>query len=427
MVSIGTVTKVEASDIQPMVAGSAIALRPTEAHAQFDDSGLQVSARISPTGRMQSTIGHLVDTVRRLNQADTWRAATAHSSSPDRLDTSALQAKADQLVSVQVDQIATAQSTVSAQFSPLGTTIGLGTLNIEVGQWNGSYSSFTPNPNWPKARVSSGPGDTSLERLRDRINGAGLGVYANVISDPTGTYLILRAANTGSDNGFRVTVDAAPGSSREQIQSLQKLEFNPPSSTSGMSLAVPAQDAVLQVNGKTTTSSSNFIEDLVPGVDATAKQASTMPIQVQVRQDSSQAKALIEDFVHTFNDLNHQLSTESGLDPIVAQAGQAVLSGVTSITQSSYGGSLEKLGVTQQQNGQLTLDHAALEQGLTQAVKEPPESIRQLARIFGTDSPSEPTSRPAIRTVPLSASTSPLFRQAVVDQYIHNMYAEDTN
>ncbi|MDE2433158.1 MAG: flagellar filament capping protein FliD [Burkholderiales bacterium] len=410
-----------------MLAGSAVSARPTDARTEHDSPELQVSARISPTGRMQNTIAQLADTVRRLNQADTWRAATAHSSDPDRLDASALQAKADQVVNVQVDQIATAQSAISAQFSPLGTTIGLGTLNIEVGQWSSSFSSFTPNPNWPKARVSTGPGDTTLEHLRDRINGAGLGVNANVISDPTGTYLILRAANTGSDNGFRVTVDPAPGSSQEQIQSLQKLEFNPPSSTSGMTLAVPAQDAVVQANGKTTTSSSNFIEDLVPGVDATAKQASAMPIQVQVRQDSSQAKALIEDFVHTFNDLNHQLNTASGLDPIVAQAGQAVQSGVTSITHSGYGGSLEKLGVTQQQNGQLKLDYAALEQGLTQAVKEPPGGIRQLARIFGTDSPSEPTSPPAIRTAALSASTSPLFRQAVVDQYTHNMYVEDVN
>ncbi|HET8869581.1 MAG TPA: hypothetical protein VFM48_03980, partial [Aquabacterium sp.] len=73
------------------------------------------------------------------------------------------------------------------------------------------------------------------------------------------------------------------------------------------------------------------------------------------------------------------------------------------------------------------LDHATLEQGLNQSTKETPESIRQLAKIFGTDSSAEPPSTPSPRVTTMPPNTSPLFRQAVVDQYTNNMYAEDVS
>lgn len=424
MVSIGTVPKVEASDIQTMVAGSAVSVRPSNLNAPSDSSGA-ITARISSTGKLQATLSHITEVARRLSQADTWQGAVAKSSDPHRLDVRALQTTKDHNLSVQVDQVATAQSAVSAQFSPLGTTIGLGTLNIEVGQWSGSYSSFTPNPNWPKARVSSGPGDTSLERLRDRINGAGIGVYANVISDPTGTYLILRAASTGSENGFKITVEPSEGISAEQVQSLQKLAFDPPNAPHGMQVTQDGQDAVLQVNGRTIQSPTNFVEDVAPGVDVTAHQASDKPVTIQVKKDSSQAQALVEDFVQTFNDLQDQVSSPQAVEPRLADTAQRVQATVKSALERDP--SLAALGVTGQDNGKLGLDRSTLDQFMTAAPTDAPNGLKQLSRaisaVTDTGDASERPSRPSAS----SPNTSPLFRQAVVDQYTHNMYAEDVS
>jgi hypothetical protein len=89
------------------------------------------------------------------------------------------------------------QSDSAATLSSLSIAIGIGvdidTLDIELGNWSGPQSTFVPNPQWPKASVNAGTKDISLERVRDRINAAGVGVLAVVVSDATGSRLLLRA------------------------------------------------------------------------------------------------------------------------------------------------------------------------------------------------------------------------------------------
>lgn len=432
MASIGTVGKVDGNGIGKMVIGSSVSARqplPSDAAEQA-----LPPTRISSAGKLQHALSQVVEATRRLSQADTWRAAKAISSAPEVLDATTQQAETEKKIEVQVDQVAASQSTVTPLYSPLATPIGLGTLDIELGSWNSAHSSFISNPNWPKAKISTGPGDMTVQRLRDKINAAGIGVIANVISDPTGSYLLLRASASGRDNGFKITVEPDPSATASQAQALQALGFDPASNPNGMQLVQAAQDAVVTVNGQRMTSSSNFIEDIVPGVDVTAKKASSEPLTVSVQPDRDVAKALVEDFVRSYNDLQTQLSQPQQDDSPTVAAAIAVQKGIESIwsnpsEHAPLRESMEQLGISLNDDKQLSLSPSALDRGVLEQTTAP-SPLAQLARSLTSATPDLAPASPAMTGAPSSAAapnTSALFRQAVLEQYTNNMYAEDTH
>lgn len=436
MASIGKIGKIDHSDLQQKVSGLS---SPARSPSPADSADLSISpTRISKEGKLQHTLSHLTDTARRLGQSSTWQASKAISSQPEVLDATTQQADTDQKIAVQVDQVAAAQTTVAATFSPLATTIGLGTLNIEVGHWDKSFSTFTTNPNWPKASVMTGPGDTSVARLRDKINGAGVGVIANVISDATGTYLILRASAAGRENGFRITANPSPQASAQQAQALKDLEFDPASNPNGMQLTQAAQDALLRVNGQAVQSSSNFIEDVVPGVDVTAKKTSSQPVNIAIKPDQDTGKSHIEDFVRTYNELDTELGDTSSQDSAIFESAKQIQQKVRAIWKddsqpSDLRKGLEKLGIKlDKTKQQLTLDIAALDHGLS-SLSSPDVPLTQLARMLNSADQASPgatasnPSTPSTQQPDSSRTTSVLFRQAVLEQYTNNMYAEDAH
>lgn len=436
MASIGKIGKIDHSDLQQKVSGLS---SPVRSPSPADVADLSPSpTRISKAGKLQHTLSHLTDTVRRLSQASTWQASKAISSEPEVLDATTQQADTAQKIDVQVDQVAAAQTTVAATFSPLATTIGLGTLNIEVGHWDKSFSTFTTNPNWPKASVMTGPGDTSVARLRDKINGAGVGVIANVISDATGTYLILRASAAGRENGFRITATPSPEANAQQAQALKDLEFDPAGNPNGMQLTQAAQDALLRVNGQAIQSSSNFMEDVVPGVDITAKKASSQPVSVAIKPDRDTGKSLVENFVRTYNELDTELGDPASGNAAIVESAKQIQQKVRAIWQdeaqpSDLRQGLEKLGIKlDKTRQQLTLDSTALDQGLSSRTS-PDLPLTQLARILNSAEQNSPSATAATQSTPStpppdsSRTTSVLFRQAVLEQYTNNMYAEDAH
>lgn len=439
MAFIGTVGKIDSNDINKMLIGSSVSARSA---SPADTTELGPSpTRISSTGKLQHALSQVVEATRRLSQADTWRATKATSSAPEVLDATTQQADTKEKIEVRVDQVATHQSTIAPLYSPLATPIGLGTLDIELGSWNSAHSSFISNPNWPKARVSTGPGDTSVQRLRDKINAAGIGVIANVVSDPTGSYLLLRAAAPGLENGFKVTTQADPSASEDEARALSALGFDPTSNPNGMQLAQAAQDAVLKVNGQRLTSSSNFIEDVVPGVDVTAKKASSQPVSIALQPDRDVAKSLVENFVHSYNDLQSQLSQTQSADAPTLAAATAVQKGIESIwsnqdEHTELRQSMAQLGISLDENKQLALNPSTLDRGVVKQTTAPPQ-LAHLSRALAAVTPGLPPAEPAPQATtgqPAAAiatgktpNTSALFRQAVLEQYTHNMYAEDTH
>jgi flagellar hook-associated protein 2 len=132
-------------------------------------------------------------------------------------------------------------------------------------------------------------GDVTLQQLADAINNTdGIGVQASVIRTAPGTYrLALSSLETGQANAFTITNNLTGGSG---------VAFG--------GNAVDASDASLLVNNIPVTSTTNTIEDIVPGVTLTAYKADpNTTVRLDVSPSSDDLKAKVQSFITSYNAL----------------------------------------------------------------------------------------------------------------------------
>lgn len=301
------------------------------------------STLISSAGKLQSSIASLEDAAALLARADAWSATQAFSS--DSTTVSALSESGARIAQyrVSVDAIATTQTVTSANFSSLSTVVGLDSLSIQLGNWNSTQSTFATNPNWPKASVMMGPRDDSIERVRDKINAAGVGVVAAVISDATGSRLVLRSTTSGQNNGFKVTT-------------------TPPAAESALGFQITqyAQDAKFSLDGKSMTSPGNVIDLSTEGLQLTLKQPSSEPVMVQVSSDTAGMRQNVRNFVRAYNGLAEQMS-RSDPDTRALQSARALQQSLLTQLRDEQ---TNAIGLSLNNEGLLTLDEALLAQYL---------------------------------------------------------------
>lgn len=437
MVSVGSPAKVAGIDHQKVInAVPAFAPSVTgnvkQPHA---DSGPDISV----SGRLKSSTAAVLDAASRLTRPQTWSVTKATSS-----DESVVQAVSDQAkpgtYSVGVESMATAQTTASAIVSSISTVIGIGTLKIELGSWNASQTTFAMNPNWPKANVTMGPKDTTLERVRDKINAAGIGVIASVVSDATGSRLVLRSTTTGTDNGFKVEATPDAGTDEQAASALAAMGFDPSKVNGGGDLLVPAQDAKVSINGRELRSAQNLVEDDETGLSLRVKSIGHAPVNIHVESDTDAIRDDIHAFALTYNELSRQLSgTDDASDDDTAQAAHAIQSRVQQAfagesDSASMSTQLRAVGVQMNPRGQLEIDADQL----ARALREQPQQVqrlftaqqdskeieaglaRRLADIHLAESAGEADS-PGVATTPAQepaqTAAGALFRQKLLEQY----------
>ncbi|MDE2594580.1 MAG: flagellar filament capping protein FliD [Burkholderiales bacterium] len=320
-----------------------------------DTSPPQTQFQLSELGLLQSTLSRFLDATHHLSQSENWRRTQATSSDPATL-TALSTGAAAQYLRITVASLASAQTAVSAPISNEGATpIGAGAIHIEIGTWNTERSAFTSNPNWPKSSIVVGPNDASLEAVRDKINAAGMGVVATIISDATGSRLMLTSTSTGADFGFKVSA-----------------ENDTSEAPLGLRVTQTARDAQISVNGKTVTSSSNVIDHAADGLSLTVKRTSDEPVTIRVSSDIEGIKQSVLNFAQSFNDLSAQLShTNSASTSKVKQFGQTIQDMVTKHWNDAQGNDssltdqLMALGLRQNNQGLLKVDEARMIQTLT--------------------------------------------------------------
>jgi flagellar hook-associated protein 2 len=348
-------------------------------------------ASISSVGKLRSATSAVLDAASRLGKAQTWSATAATSDNPQ-----VVQAVSDKAAvgdySVSVDALASAQATASATFSSLATVVGLGTLNIELGAWNPSMSTFATNPNWPKASVTLGPKDTSLERIRDKINAAGVGVIAMVVSDATGSRLVLRSTSTGANNGFKATAEPDSKADAQAAQTLAAMGFDPSKVGGGNATQVqPAQDAQIKIDGRQVQSSQNLIEDKATGLSLHLNGVSDEDVKIHVRPDTAAMAGDIHAFASAYNDMSNQLATADpqSADSSIQTANDIQQRMRTAFRPDANPASLSKqlkdIGIQMNARGQLDIDDAKLQAALAQG----PGQVEPLfARDAGADHPN---------------------------------------
>lgn len=321
------------------------------------------TAKLSAEGRRQGAAAALEDATQRLLDPATWMATQAISSRPDIVQAASDSQTPTGEYRIEVRSLASAQTTSSATFSGLGTTIGLGTLNLEVGSWNGSMSAFMTNPNWPKASLTIGPKDNSLERVRDRINASGVGVLASVISDATGSRLVLRASATGGHNAFKI--DATPDEAEVAVKGqadLRALGFDPLTNPVGMGQLQAAQDAEVRLNEQSLQSPYNTIRQAETGLTLQLLAVSDEPVTVRVSPDRDAMVRAVSEFTQRFNEVNANATRSGGTGSPLAQRLNQVLS--ADHEASGVTGALSQAGLSLRSGGQLILDTDRLGQAI---------------------------------------------------------------
>lgn len=347
-----------------------------------------IKTQISVYGKIQSAFSSMRDAASKLTTPASWSALTATSSDTTMATVAAGSGSGAGSYNVSVSQLAAAQSLVSGAFSST-TPVGAGTMTIELGQWgDATQSSFTSKNGSTPVSISISATDT-LASVRDKINSSGAGVLASVVTDATGSRLVIRSSATGEANGFRITTADADGNGSD-ASGLSALAYDPTASIKSMTQNAAAQDAKVKINNIDIVSSTNVIENAVDGLSINILKKGDLT--VTVGQDKDSVKKVITDFVTAYNSLMNLLRDNTKYDASTKTAGalqgdstavglQGQLRNITA-GGSTLGGAyarLSDLGLNIGTSGTITVDDTKLSSALGH--------ISDLKQLFmGTDS-----------------------------------------
>ncbi|MEZ5664947.1 MAG: flagellar filament capping protein FliD [Burkholderiaceae bacterium] len=337
---------------------------------QLQSQATTLQTRLSLYGTIKSQIASLGDAAARLSTGASWGQVTATSSNATAISASAGTGAVAGSYSIDVQQLARAQSTVSNAMAS-GASVGSGTLTIELGSWsNGSFTASST----PSVSVDILPGEDSLAEVAARINAAGAGVSASVLRDASGERLMIQSRTTGESSGFRITANDDDGNDSD-AGGLSRLAYNE-TATGGLNLAQSALNAQLSVNGVAITSETNRLTDTLPGLNLQLSQVTAQPVEINVSTDTESIRADIQAFVDAYNTVNSTLSNALKYNEATQKGGllqgdstatglqNALRNMMRSVTASTPFSRLVDVGIELQRGGALSIDTARLDTAL---------------------------------------------------------------
>ncbi len=266
--------------VQQLVAAEG---QPLDTRLTLKESKAQ--AKLSAFGSLKSSLSGVRDKLEAMKTPEKFLVRKATSSNEDvfsvTADTNAVPAQ----YSIEVVQTATSQKLTSGAFTGADAVVGVGTLTIDVGASRMILNISTEN--------------NTLAGIRDAINSStsNPGVSATVVNADSGSYLILTADGTGAENTLTVTQAGGDGG-------LAALEYDPANSLVSMTESIPAQDALIRIDGLDVMSSSNTITGAVEGVTISIfGDTGGSSESLLVSNDTSATKTLVEEFVSAYNDM----------------------------------------------------------------------------------------------------------------------------
>lgn len=354
-------------DVNSIVSALVNVERVPITRLQTQASTLQT--QLSSYGKIQSYVAAVRDAARTLASPATW-TQTIGSSSDAAVGIVTDGSTLPGSYKVEVQSLAAAQSVATATTYPSATsTLGQGSLHIELGSWAGS--AFTAQSGATAIDVTIGPGEDTLQQVRDKINAAGAGVVASILTDASGARLVLRSRDTGAANGFRVGVtESSPAG-------LAALAYDPSGAATSMTLAQAASDAHATINQLPVTSASNTLVGVIDGLTLTLNKVTSAPVDVGATPDSASMKKSVEAFVAAYNDMAKYLTEQTKYDAASKTAGTlqgdsaalAVRSQMRSLLATTSGASttfarLADIGFDVQTDGTIQLVGSKLDNAL---------------------------------------------------------------
>jgi flagellar hook-associated protein 2 len=321
-----------------------------------------LNAQVSAFGTFSSALDTLQATLASIDNPSSLAAYTATVADQTIASASTDSTAVPGQYSLEVQNLATAQTLTSAALANGDTYVGTGTLSVSVGDKSVSLTINSTN-------------DT-LSGIATAINSAtnNPGVTASVIATTAGSRLVLSGTTTGASNSITVTQSGGDGG-------LSALVY-PPDGDTGLTQTQAAQDANYSINGYAATSASNVVSGAITGVtlDLLSASAANTPTTLSIAANPTTAATSIGTFVTAVNGVLSAIQSLGGYNASTQTAGalngnatlesfQNQLQNILDDVQSSNSGgitSLTDLGITADANtGQLDTNSGTMTNALS--------------------------------------------------------------
>ena len=366
----GLLTKLMAVEQQPLTL--------------LDTQEASYQAKLSTYGTLKGSLSSLQSAAKALSSTSSFNAYKTTLSSSTYFSASASSSAAAGSYSVEVQNLAKAQTLTTGVVSDPTAVIGTGSLTFQFGTTSGS--TFNANSSKAAQTVTIDSSHNTLNGIRDAVNAANIGVSASLVNDGTGYRLMFTSTDSGTANTLKITSSAA---------ALNSFTYDPAAGSNPLSQIQAASDAKIIVNGLTITKSSNVITDAISGVTLNLLQAETTAgttSNLSVTRDTDSITTALQTFVKTYNDTAKAFASATAYDATnktastltgdaTARSIVAQMRSLLGSTLQHAGGGLKNLsdaGISFQSDGTLKLDTTKLNKVLN-------DSSKDLASLFASE------------------------------------------
>ncbi|MBD8683768.1 flagellar filament capping protein FliD [Pseudomonas sp. CFBP 13719] len=316
---------------------------------QIDTQTLTTTTTLTAVGTVKSSLETYRAAVAAMNKASAFSGLTGASSNDKAASVTVTDSASDGTYSLEVTTLATASKISSGVYADKSEAVVNATSSAQT---------LTITQSFKDSKISI-PAGATLAQTRDLINTqlVGRGISANILTDASGSRLVLSSSTTGKGTEISMTADAGSG--------LDKL-------TASTTVNEPT-NATYKIDGIEMESSTNTVAAAISGVSIKLLEAGAAKTTISVSTNTDTLKKATTGFVDAYNALMTQLNTltkvSTGADGTTSGGGLTGDSTVRHLIQSmrnelvsSSGSSkltLSHFGInTDQKTGLLAMDDA---------------------------------------------------------------------
>ncbi|MNX95723.1 Flagellar hook-associated protein 2 [compost metagenome] len=349
----------------------------------YTDRQASYEARVSAYGQVQSAVEALQKAAAALGTSSTLDAVKAEVIGDGLTATIGEKGATAGEYSITVTKLAAAQTLQSGSVPDRTKS-------------NGATGSFVIELNNGDKHTIDLKDDTSLNGIAKAINSDDkAGVRATIITNESGSYLMLSAKDTGE----QAAVKSIAVTGDQKLQDILNYKSGPGTE---MTQQTAPSDSEVVINGITVKSPSNKISTAIDGItlNLSAITETDKVVTLKLQSDTSVASKAVQTFVNAYNALQSTITKLTAFDAAAATNQALTGDGTTRGIQSSLSSALQvvttegslrslaDLGITlDPKTGQLKLDQDELDEALTAHpadVKRIMSSTNGLAATFDT-------------------------------------------
>jgi len=270
---------------------------------QLETRSQALEARISAASSLRNQLTNLASALGdRIRSGDLAPTATIGNSSVAQVSLLSGAAGTGSF-SLEVTDLAAAQTLASNSYGAAADLVGEGQLTIRFGTINGA--GFDEDTGHAAAVIDVTATDT-LADVASKISASGSGLVAYVAQSATGARLVVKGQD-GAANAFAVEASGASVGGSPAPGALDYLDWNPATDT-GQRKATAA-DAEFLLDGVEMSSTTNKVSSLPGGLVLTLTGTNDgAPTQIGFADKSRQITTMMGDFAAALNDITASLA-----------------------------------------------------------------------------------------------------------------------